>query len=151
MSTATATITERKLFQIQVFHYPAEQGERWKAAVDGLPVQAEGDSREAVLAEVQQQLTAVLSNGETVSLALNGTAAKAEPETAPAEAGVGRVGDPNPPPISEAEMAEIEARLRARGFVHFGVFKNDPGAFDLFDEIERQRDLRTFGGEPVSE
>ncbi len=145
MSTATTTAIQ-KLYQIQVFHYPTEHGERWKAAVDGLPVQAESDSREAVMAQVQQQLAAALTNGETVSLALNATATKAAPETAPAAAWVGRVGDPNPPPISEEELAEIVARLRARGHVGLGVFANAPGAFELFDEIERERDQRTFGG-----
>lgn len=143
MSTATTT-AKQKLFQIEVFHYPAEHGERWKAAVQGLPVQAEGDSRDAVLVDVQQQLTAALANGETVSFALNGTGA--ESESAPEPSLVGRVGDPNPPPISDEELAEIVARLRARGHVGIGVFANDPGAFELFDEIERQRDQRTFGG-----
>ena len=147
MSTATTTAIQ-KLYQIQVFHYPTEHGERWKAAVDGLPVQAESDSREAVMAQVEQQLTAALTNGETVSLALNGTGTENELE--PEVAIAGHVGDPNPPPISDEEMAAVEARLRAKGFIHFDVFKNDPGAFDLFDEIERQRDLRTFGGEPVT-
>ncbi|NOT64221.1 MAG: hypothetical protein HOP19_28735 [Acidobacteria bacterium] len=143
MSTATTT-AKQKLFQIQVFHYPAEHGERWKAAVEGLPVQAEGDSREAVMAQVQQQLTAALTNGETVSLALNGAAH--EPVTAPSVEFQGRAGDPNPPPISDEDLAEIIARLRARGHVGIGIFDDDPGAFELFDEIERQRDQHTLGG-----
>jgi uncharacterized protein len=35
---------------------------------------------------------------------------------------------------------------KAFRFKHYGAFANDPGALELFDEIERQRDQRLIGG-----
>jgi hypothetical protein len=41
---------------------------------------------------------------------------------------------------------ELAAKLRAKGYEYFGAFADDPGALELFDEIERERDLHIIGG-----
>jgi hypothetical protein len=43
-----------------------------------------------------------------------------------------------PPPIDE----ELDAKLKAMGYKYYGIFADDPGALEIFDEIERQRDQR---------
>jgi hypothetical protein len=142
MSTATATTSEQKLFKIEVFHYFTAEGERWRGAINDYLLPNETASRDEAMAQVQRQVA--------VELATGGTGEYPPPEqdvdfdrVVKAD---GSIGIPNPPPISDEELAEIVARLRARGHVGIGIFADDPGAFDLFDEIERQRDQHTFGG-----
>ncbi len=48
------------------------------------------------------------------------------------------------PSADAGEQAAAE-RLRAQGYQHFGIFANDPGALEVFDEIERERDQNTIG------
>ena len=47
---------------------------------------------------------------------------------------------------SESEDAELESRLREQGYRHYGIFADDPGAMDVFDEIEHHRNQQTIGG-----
>ncbi len=61
---------------------------------------------------------------------------------------------------SVADKTEIERRQAVNGephndaklnnvtrrFKYYGAFVNDPGALELFDEIERERDQRVIGG-----
>lgn len=41
------------------------------------------------------------------------------------------------PPL---QLAELEAQVQAQGHKFYGIFANDPGALELFDEIEKQRE-----------
>lgn len=64
--------------------------------------------------------------------------------------GVNGIEMPNAKTINHHEklaLSEKGSKLEevARRFKFYGAFANDPGAFDLFDEIERERDQRLIG------
>jgi len=42
------------------------------------------------------------------------------------------------------ELAELEAQVQAQGHKFYGIFADDPGALEVFDEIERLRDQETL-------
>lgn len=44
------------------------------------------------------------------------------------------------------ELARLEAQVEAMGHKYYGIFADDPGAMEVFDEIERLRDQHTIGG-----
>lgn len=94
-------------------------------------ITAEGDSRAAVLQEIRQKLAGALAQTEVVTVSLSSNETPPFPDETPAE-----------------------KRLREKGFRHYGIFANDPGAMEVFDEIERQRAQFTIGhlkGETVDE
>jgi hypothetical protein len=119
-----AQVTE---FQVQLFRFKANHATKWKAQVIAFPqFTAEGESREAVLEEIKEQLSTLEAESEIVRLPLSQRAAlPLEPA----------------PPLDE----ELAAKLRAMGYEYFGAFADDPGALELFDEIERERDQRLIG------
>lgn len=45
------------------------------------------------------------------------------------------------------DLEQIEDPLTAAGYRHYGIFADDPGALELFDEIEEERNKRFI--EPV--
>ena len=47
---------------------------------------------------------------------------------------------------SEAELEgeKLRAQMLAQGHKHYGIFADDPGAMEVFDEIERSRDQFTL-------
>lgn len=45
----------------------------------------------------------------------------------------------------DANEAALVEQLRAQGYQHFGTFADDPGALELFDDIERERQQHTIG------
>ena len=49
--------------------------------------------------------------------------------------------------FAELGNPKLEAQLREHGYLHYGIFADDPGALEVFDEIERQRNLHMIGGE----
>ena len=119
-----AQITE---FQVQVFRFKADRATKWKAQVIAFPqFTAEGSSRDAVLEEIKEQLATLEAESEIVSVPV-----QQRQETPPEAA----------PPLDE----ELAAQLRAKGYKHFGIFADDPGALAVFDEIERLRDQHTIG------
>ena len=92
----------------------------WRAFVETLPqIQAEGENCEGVLEEIGRQLHAVLAIPEN--------------ETAPSNASG----------LSADELAKLEAQVQAQGHKLYGIFADDPGALDVFDEIERLRNEET--------
>jgi hypothetical protein len=94
----------------------------WQATVMGFPDIAEkAASREQVLRQIQNRLTEVMRYSEIVSLTI-------------------------PAPSAPALTNEEEA-LRAMGWTHYGLFKDDPEALKLFDEIEEERTRHLVGGE----
>lgn len=120
-----AQVTE---FQVQLFRFKADHATKWKAQVVAFPqFTAEGSTREAVLDEIKEQLAMLEAESEIVSVPVQ-PRQKPPIETAP--------------PLDE----ELAAKLRAMGYEYFGIFADDPGALELFDEIERERDRRLIGG-----
>jgi hypothetical protein len=126
-------------YQVQILHYPTDSGERWRAVVLSLPaVVAEGASREQVLAEVKDRLAGIDSTIEIVTLPIAGLSGSAN-----------RNGDYSEENGSQTEMSLLES-ARAKGWVDYGLFADDPGALELFDEIERERDRHLVGGDEIS-
>lgn len=114
-------------YQVQVFRYPHDSGELWKAFVVSLPyLSAEAASRQEALAQIEKKLADVVASSELVTVSLE------------------RLGAI---PVTELDRSELEAKLRENGYLHYGIFADDPGALEVFDEIERQRNLHTIGGE----
>ena len=88
--------------------------EYWQATVMGFPDIAEkAPSRELVLQQIQDRLTEIMRHSEIVSLSL-----------------------PTTPAIT---ADEDDDELRKLGWINHGIFKNDPEALKLFDEIEEER------------
>ncbi|HEX4949174.1 MAG TPA: hypothetical protein VFZ34_21030, partial [Blastocatellia bacterium] len=77
--------------------------------------------------KIKEQLVTLEAESEIVNLPLR------QAEIAPSEPA---------PPLDE----ELAAQLRAKGYKNFGIFADDPGALEVFDEIERLRDQHTIGG-----
>jgi hypothetical protein len=48
------------------------------------------------------------------------------------------------------EPAELEAQVQAQGHKLYGIFADDPGALDVFDEIERLRDQEIIANSAAS-
>ncbi len=110
-------------YRVQVFRSALDGVERWKAFVVTIPaISAEAESREAVLEEIKQQLADAVVTSEIVT-----------------------VPGPVPEKVVEGDGSELDLRLRKMGYRHYGIFADDPGALELFDEIERQRDQQTIG------
>lgn len=110
-------------YRVQVFRSIADGVERWKAFVVTIPaITAEADSREAVLEEIKQQLAEAVATSEITT-----------------------VPGPIPDKVVEGDGSELDLRLSKMGYRHYGIFADDPGALELFDEIERQRDQQTIG------
>ncbi len=118
-----ARVTE---FQVQIFRFKADHATKWKAQVVAFPqFTAEGSTREDVLEEIKGQLAMLEAESEIVSVPVR---QRSEAPLEPA------------PPLDE----ELVAQLRAKGYKHFGIFADDPGALEVFDEIERLRDQHTI-------
>jgi hypothetical protein len=120
-----AQVTE---FQVHLYRFKANHATKWRAQVVAFPqFTAEGTSRDAVLEEIKEQLATLEAESEVVRVPLG------QRDTVPLEPA---------PPLDE----ELAAKLRAKGYEYFGAFADDPGALELFDEIERERDLHIIGG-----
>ena len=125
-------------YRVQIVHYPTQAGERWRAVVLSLPaLMAEGASREDVLSEIKGRLAEIDSTSEIVTLPV----AELARQTNRNGEGSGRNGN-------YAESSLIE-RAIANGWVEYGLFADDPGALELFDEIERERDKHLVGGDEI--
>lgn len=117
-----------KEYAVRISHRAVNGTEIWKAFVETVPeITAEGPTCEAVLEEIGQKLRSSLSNGENAAV----------PVATP------RSGEEK---MSPRELAELEAQVEAMGHEYYGIFANDPGAMEVFDEIERLRDQHTIGG-----
>jgi hypothetical protein len=109
-------------YRVQVFRSVTDGVERWKAFVVTIPaISAEADSREAVLEEIRRQLAEAIATSEITT-----------------------VPGPVPEKIVEGDGSELDLRLSKMGYRHYGIFADDPGAMELFDEIERQRDQQAI-------
>src|SRR5438067_1233296 len=109
-------------YAVHLLQHASNGTERWQAFVEALPqITAEGETCEAVLQEIGQKLRLRLANGDRVP-------------TAPAS-GEGE--------LSSEELEKLEAQVQAQGHKYYGIFADDPGAMEVFDEIERQREEQT--------
>lgn len=96
---------------------------KWRAFIETLPqVVAEGENCEIVLEEIGRKLRETLANNERAST----------PATT------------NKDDLSPQALAELEAQVQAQGHKFYGIFADDPGALDVFDEIEHARDQQTI-------
>ena len=121
----TSQITE---YAVHLSHYAVNGIEGWKAVVESLSqIRAEGPTCEAVLEEIGDKLQSSLANAGDDALALPGIRSGADE-------------------LSPSQLAELEVRLNAMGHAGYGIFAEDPGALEVFDEIERLRDKHTIGG-----
>jgi len=117
----TAQITE---YEVRLSHRAVNGTEIWEASVEALPeITAEGPTCEAALKEIGQKLQSSLTNGEIA----------AAPKSAEEE-------------LTPQELAELEAQVEAMGHKYYGIFADDPGAMEVFDEIEQLRNQHTIGG-----
>jgi hypothetical protein len=109
-------------YRVQVFRSTTDGVERWKAFVVTIPaISAEAESREAALEEIRRLLAEAVATSEITT-----------------------VPGPVPEKIVDGDGSELDLRLNKMGYRHYGIFANDPGALELFDEIERQRDQQTI-------
>jgi hypothetical protein len=109
-------------YRVQVFRITTDGVERWKAFVVTIPaISAEAESREAALEEIRRLLAEAVATSE-----------------------ITMVPGPVPEKIVDGDGSELDLRLSKMGYRHYGIFANDPGALELFDEIERQRDQQTI-------
>ncbi len=86
-------------------------------------ISVEAESREAALEEIRRQLADAIATSEITT-----------------------VSGPVPEKVVEGDGSELDLQLSKMGYRHYGIFANDPGALELFDEIERQRDQQTIDG-----
>jgi hypothetical protein len=101
---------------------PAGQPGRWWATVLGFPhIAEEAVSREQVIRQIQARLAEILRRSEIVTLTV--------------------------PVLSSPAATEDDEALLAQGWDDHGLFKDDPEALKLFDEIEEERDRHPVGNE----
>ncbi|MGH9767410.1 MAG: hypothetical protein ACREAB_08250 [Blastocatellia bacterium] len=113
-------------YRVLVTHTPVSepnaQPGRWWATVLGFPyIAEEAVSREQVLRQIQTRLAEILRHSEVVTLTVQAL----------------------PSPVAD----EDEDALLSQGWDDHGLFKNDPEALMLFDEIEEERDRHLVGSE----
>lgn len=113
-------------YRVLVTHQPAVepngQSWRWRATVLEFPdIAEEGGSREQVIRQIQDRISEVLRHSEIVTLSVRSM-----------------------PSLSVAAGNET---LLAQGWDDHGLFKDDPEALRLFDEIEKERDRHPVGNE----
>jgi predicted RNase H-like HicB family nuclease len=119
------SLIQSSQYQVRLFA-PNGHGDHWNAVVTELPfIQAQGDTRAEALARVEARLQETIEHSETVTVTVNNESPSIIVEA-----------------LSENELIET---LRARGYTGLGIFKDNPEALELFDEIERQRDALTVG------
>lgn len=119
-------ITTDKEYRVLVTHSPVRepngQPGRWWATVLGFPyIAEEAVSREQVIRQIQARLAEILRHSEVVTLTV--------------------------PALSPVTATDDEGALLAQGWDDHGLFKDDPEALKLFDEIEEERDRHPVGNE----
>lgn len=111
-------------YAVHLLRHAVNGTKRWQAFVETSPrITAEGESCKAVLEEIGLKLLEALAEVEGA----------VDPAESAAHQSLPR------------ELAELEAQVQAQGHKFYGVFADDPGALEVFDEIERLRDQHTLG------
>ena len=119
------SIATDKKYKVLVTHFPlgerSERQGRWRATLLGFPyIIEEAFSREEVINQIKARIEEVLQNSEVITLT-----ALALP----------------------LAMNGTDDDLAAQGWDDHGLFKDDPEALKLFDEIEEERDRNLVGSE----
>lgn len=110
-------------YRVQIFRATTDGVARWKGYVVTIPaIFAEGESREEVLENIRQQLAEAIATSEFV-----------------------KVSGPYPESVVYGDGSELDLLLQKKGYRHYGIFADDPGALGLFDELERQPNQYTSG------
>ena len=98
----------------------AKGGHRWRATLLGFPdIVEEAFSRDQVIKQIEARLAEMLAHAEIITL--HG-------------------------PALPVDVNKHDDELTAQGWDDYGLFKDDPDALQLFDEIERNRDKYSAGG-----
>ncbi len=111
-------------YKVLVTHLPVSGQNRsqWRALLLGFPdMVAEADSREQAITQLEGRLRDLLRHSEIMTLTA--------------------------PPLTNSAAIDDEAVLRAQGWDDHGLFKNDPEALLMFEEIEEERNRHLVGGE----
>lgn len=110
-------------YKVLVTHLPVSERNRsqWRALLLGFPdMVTEADSREQAITQLEERLRNLLRHSEIMTL------------TAPS--------------TTDWAVNDDDALL-AQGWDDHGLFRNDPEALMMFDEIEEERNRHTVGGE----
>jgi hypothetical protein len=124
MAVMSAATNEE--YRVLVTHLPASEPNgspwRWRATVLGFPdIAEEGASREQVIEQIQARLAETLRRSEIVTVTVS--------------------------TLSSPATTEEDDALGMQGWDDHGLFKDDPEALKLFDEIEEERDRHLVGNE----
>lgn len=105
------TSVEQQNYQVLITR---ENGQAaWRAVVLGMPaVSAHADSREKVIEQIRENLSAVLQWAEVITVT---------------------------PAVASNGNQPARDDLAAMGWKYHGIFNDDPEALKLFDEIEEER------------
>lgn len=116
------TITQQE-YKVLMTYSPtakAKGEDRWRATLLGFPnIVEEALTRDQALRQIEARLADMLSHAEIITL--HG-------------------------PALPVEADDNYDELTALGWGDHGLFKDDPDALQLFDEIERDRDNHLVGG-----
>lgn len=111
-------------YQVLLTHTPAaqiENGHRWQATVLGFPsIREEALSRDQVIAQIKRRITDMVTHAEIVTVQA---------------------------PAFSVTANGTDDELTAQGWGDHGVFKDDPDALQIFDEIEQERNHNLIGEE----
>lgn len=100
----------------------ANGGQRWRATLLGFPtIVEEAFSRDQAIKQIEARLADMLAHAEIITL--HG-------------------------PALPMEMNGNSDELAALGWDDYGLFKDDPDALQLFDEVERERNNHLVGAAP---
>jgi hypothetical protein len=119
------SIATDKEYKVLVTHFPLsepnEQHGRWRATLLGFPyIVEEAFSREQVIDQIKARIDEILQNSEVITLIA---------------------------PALSVAINGTEDDLATQGWDDHGLFKDDPEALKLFDEIEKERDSHLVGSE----
>ncbi|MEZ4869419.1 MAG: hypothetical protein R3C14_49305 [Caldilineaceae bacterium] len=97
------------------------QEQHWQATLLGFPfIIEEAFSRDQVLMQIKERITDMVANAEIVTL--------------------------HAPALSVTANGSSD-ELAIQGWGDRGIFKNDPDALQIFDDIEQERNRHLVGGE----
>ena len=110
-------------YKVLMTHSPATKAkgsQRWRATLVGFPdIVEEASSRNQAIKQIEQRLADMLTHAEIIT-----------------------VHAPTQPSAANGSTDE----LAAQGWDDHGIFKDDPAALQIFDEIEQERARNLVGG-----
>ncbi|MEZ4869813.1 MAG: hypothetical protein R3C14_51280 [Caldilineaceae bacterium] len=111
-------------YQVLITHtstVKTKDEQRWQATLLGFPfIIEEALSRDQAIAQIKERIADMVTNAEIVTL--------------------------HAPALTVAANGSSD-ELAAQGWGDHGIFKNDPDALRIFDDIEQERERNLVGGE----